>query len=534
MYKVCILAAGAGSRLNEKTKYFNKALLRVGNLAVISHQIDYFPRKTEFVIALGYKGDIVRQYLTLAHPDTNFTFVEIDKYNVAGSGPGYALEKCKHELQSPFFFLSCDTLVIDYTDWVLKTGDNWIGCASLHPDQIQSNYCMVKAKDGIAVEAFDKKKCSESLAFIGLAYIRDYKHFWKAIDGDTNLIQGEKQISTSLFQLSNLHIKKFNRWLDTGCEEGLASARKCFSGINNLDKQDEELYVVGGKVVKYFHDAAIAQKRIYRANVLKKVTPHIISSTNNFYKYDFVHGSDLFQHELPSTLMQPLLDYASKNLWSVVTLNEKEAALFDNACRKFYWDKTLARLEKFYKKVGYGDFPTTINGIKHDTARNYLENLDWNELARGIPSNFHGDFVFSNIVCHKTYNTCDFTLIDWRQDFAEFVDYGDRYYDFAKLWTCLSMPHNSIKKGDYKFSRYADDVVCNINIEHEYAKCHLILKEWLLKNGYNVEKVHTLSAIILLNMAPLHEAPLDEWLYFTALQNLESIQNERKSFCIGC
>jgi NDP-sugar pyrophosphorylase family protein len=109
--KVVILTAGKGSRLNERTKYFNKALLRVGNKAVISHTIDKFNDDTEFVIALGYKGSIVRQYLEVAHPEKKFTFVEVDKYSEPGAGPGYALLKCREKLQCPFYFVSCDSII---------------------------------------------------------------------------------------------------------------------------------------------------------------------------------------------------------------------------------------------------------------------------------------------------------------------------------------------------------------------------------------------------------------------------------------
>jgi hypothetical protein len=49
--KIVILAAGLGSRLGAKTKYFNKSILKIGNIAAISHIInivikptfDYYP-----------------------------------------------------------------------------------------------------------------------------------------------------------------------------------------------------------------------------------------------------------------------------------------------------------------------------------------------------------------------------------------------------------------------------------------------------------------------------------------------------------
>ena len=70
--RVIIPTAGTGSRLFEKTKFINKSLIEIGNKPAISHIIDMFPEDTEFVIALGHKGALVKEYLSLAYPEKNF------------------------------------------------------------------------------------------------------------------------------------------------------------------------------------------------------------------------------------------------------------------------------------------------------------------------------------------------------------------------------------------------------------------------------------------------------------------------------
>ena len=67
-YKVLIPTAGIGSRLGKLTKYLNKSLVSISNRPIISHLIDQFPNDCEFVIALGYKGNLVRDFLELAYP----------------------------------------------------------------------------------------------------------------------------------------------------------------------------------------------------------------------------------------------------------------------------------------------------------------------------------------------------------------------------------------------------------------------------------------------------------------------------------
>ena len=52
--KVCILAAGAGSR-NRYSENYHKGLLPINFKAIISHIIDYYPKNSEFIIAVNKK-----------------------------------------------------------------------------------------------------------------------------------------------------------------------------------------------------------------------------------------------------------------------------------------------------------------------------------------------------------------------------------------------------------------------------------------------------------------------------------------------
>ena len=123
-YRVVIPTAGIGSRLEKLTNYINKSLVSISNRPILSHIIDQFPKKCEFVIALGHKGKLVREFLELAYPDRVFYFVNIDPYEGNGSGLGYSLLSCKKYLQEPFIFTSCDTLV---NESIPGPDYNWMG-----------------------------------------------------------------------------------------------------------------------------------------------------------------------------------------------------------------------------------------------------------------------------------------------------------------------------------------------------------------------------------------------------------------------
>ncbi len=65
-YKVFIPSAGLGSRLGKSYSNLNKALVSINNKPVISHLIEKFDSKIELVIALGYKGKLLKEYLEIA------------------------------------------------------------------------------------------------------------------------------------------------------------------------------------------------------------------------------------------------------------------------------------------------------------------------------------------------------------------------------------------------------------------------------------------------------------------------------------
>ncbi len=63
--KVAILAGGVGSRLSEETETKPKPMVEIGGRPIIWHimkQYAWYGHK-DFVIALGYKGDVIKRYM---------------------------------------------------------------------------------------------------------------------------------------------------------------------------------------------------------------------------------------------------------------------------------------------------------------------------------------------------------------------------------------------------------------------------------------------------------------------------------------
>ena len=62
--KVVILAGGYGTRLSEETEILPKPMIEIGGRPLLWHLMKAFSEQgfNEFVVALGYKGDVIKRY----------------------------------------------------------------------------------------------------------------------------------------------------------------------------------------------------------------------------------------------------------------------------------------------------------------------------------------------------------------------------------------------------------------------------------------------------------------------------------------
>jgi glucose-1-phosphate cytidylyltransferase len=69
--KVVILAGGYGTRLSEETEILPKPMIEIGGRPLLWHLMKAFSEQgyNEFVVALGYKGDVIKRYF-MQYADT--------------------------------------------------------------------------------------------------------------------------------------------------------------------------------------------------------------------------------------------------------------------------------------------------------------------------------------------------------------------------------------------------------------------------------------------------------------------------------
>jgi len=507
-YKLCILAAGRGSRMGELTKDVNKAILPLDFKATISHVIEKHNDSIEIVIALNYKYNSIKEYLYCAYPKRNIKYIFVDNISEKGCGPGYSLLCCKKYLQSPFIISTVDTI----TKEAWPTPDkNWIGIDLVNDSK---DFCTVSLKEKTTYikDIKDKENCENKFAFIGIAGIKDYNLFFSSLEKDKKYIKNELQLSNGLKGLikKGLIGTRFS-WIDVGNKRNYNQAKQKFLKNDNFDfsKNDEYIYFVENRIIKYFKDSEVIKNRYYRNKLLKGITPKIDKCTKNFYSYKKIKGEVIYEQKNPEIIYK-LLDWLKNKLWIKKNIEQKDFTIFKNYCLEFYYKKTTNRVAKFYKIFGEKDVGGIVNNIKVESVNYILDKINFEKLSEGIPSNFHGDLQFDNILLTKNK---EFKLLDWRQDFSGILDYGDLYYDLAKLNGGIYVSYKKVKNGDFKYKGDLTDCMISISNDKFLSNSKLIFNKFVKENNLDLNRIEILTGLIFLNMSPMHNKPFSHYIY---------------------
>ena len=82
--KVAILAGGFGTRLLEETRIRPKPMVRIGDKPILWHIMKHysFYGYNEFVVALGYKGEIIKDYFLNYFYHTHSLTIDLKSNNI--------------------------------------------------------------------------------------------------------------------------------------------------------------------------------------------------------------------------------------------------------------------------------------------------------------------------------------------------------------------------------------------------------------------------------------------------------------------
>jgi thiamine kinase-like enzyme len=222
-------------------------------------------------------------------------------------------------------------------------------------------------------------------------------------------------------------------------------------------------------------------------------------------------------------VFENLLAYLD-SFWEPVKLEAKEKSKFVDICNKFYKEKTEKRVQLYFDRFSEIDSVEIVNGTEIPTVKQLLDRVPWPLLINGTPAKIHGDLHFENILMAETG---EFYLLDWRQSFGGLTNYGDLYYDLAKLLHGLIVSHELVNKECYSVSHIGNIINYDLHRKHSLIENEAQFQRFLATNGHDIYKVRLLTSLIFLNIAPLHHEPYSKMLFYLGKESLYRLLEEK-------
>jgi choline kinase len=514
---VLITTSGIGSRLGDLTTYTNKSLVKLGDKYAICHIIEHYPENTEFVITVGYFGEHVRQFLKLAYPIRNFTFVEVDNYSGVGSSLGYSLLKANYSLNRPFVFHCCDSVILDKP---IDYGDSNVLFVAKRDTSI--HYTNILVHNNLVTCINPKGHTDFDYVYTGVSYIYDFSLFWNHLERIYVSNPNFKQLSDvdairCMMAFTKFQYSRVYEYFDTGNIASYTYARSKFEQkFTVLDKSYESICFLNDKVIKFVNDVELNKKRILRGKDLYPLTPKILDSSQNFISMERVEGT-LLSETYESGEVYRLLNWAKTNLWIEKSVHED----YRKSCYEFYLTKTISRISKLPFVVNEAN---NINGLAIKPIFQLLKDIDIEKLCTNTFTKFHGDFILDNIIKRDD----SYCLLDWRHEFDTQIKYGDLYYDLSKLMHNIVFNHKNIS--DKLFHVSYTNGKCLVDLKCNYFLVQQLddFNRFATEQNFDIKKIKILTAIIWLNMSPLYETPLREFLFYFGKYNLALCVNQAR------
>ena len=102
--KVVILAGGFGTRISEYTRFIPKPMIKIKRLPILVHIMKHYSKFgfNEFIIAVGYKGNIIKNYFKNKKFNWKIHLVNTGKNTMTGG----RLKRLTKYLEGESFFLT--------------------------------------------------------------------------------------------------------------------------------------------------------------------------------------------------------------------------------------------------------------------------------------------------------------------------------------------------------------------------------------------------------------------------------------------
>ena len=186
--KVIILAGGFGTRLSEYTNTIPKPMIQVGNKPILHHIMQFYANfgHTDFYIALGYKGEVIKKYFSNIDSDWKINLIDTGANSMTG-GRVKRLQK----------IIGKETFMLTYGDGLSDINiNNLISFHKNHGKMVTisavrppARFGALKLKDSEVVSFKEKSQLTES--WINGGFFVMEPDFFEMLSSDETVLEKE-------------------------------------------------------------------------------------------------------------------------------------------------------------------------------------------------------------------------------------------------------------------------------------------------------------------------------------------------------
>ena len=463
MPNLLIPCSGPGTRSIGYTK-FHKALIRIGDCAVIDHIIDSFTDIDKIYITLGYEAEYIQEYIQHTGRK-NIEFIAIENWNSSQIASFKQIPK--HVFAEPLYYNACDNWstsvgVVQYNTWYTCKPEN--------------------------SEYYDT---SEDIVYSGISFIKDSEQYYDILQA-TDISRNDLLL---LQKLDNLQSVALEDWYDVGNIQSYQTVKQKPS-FSILDKTHQEIYSVNNRIVKLFTDK-----------------PSIEPNANYPHPQPVQHSTHGLSYSRVEGKVNPIngdFERVFDNLqdtWRFSMHNNIECM-----DRTLWQDKTWQRFDQIVQQFPEFSGTVQVNGQVIDCTRT-VENIDWSTVSTGITGACHGDLAVDNIIVGED----QIHYIDHRPGVV-----NDIFYDICKFYHSLHLHNRNLE--NYHLTETDDGYTIKLSPSDEDE---LRLNAFKISPIYcqHKRKIELGVGCIWLSMSPLNvDKKLNKFLFLLAIEQLKKYE----------
>lgn len=435
---IIIQAGGKGTRIFPYSKNKPKILLPVNGKNILQSFLNSFVG-CRFIIIGDYKFDILSKYVETLYNKENITLIKA-KNSGNSSGLQEALTLIGEE--EPFIYTWSDLLFEKKPSFQFNNR-NIIGLSNTF-----------KCRYSYIDEQIIKKESTEE-GIAGFFVFKDKKEIIDVEDGCSFVsgflknknISFEKMYLSDCYELGTLeNIEEYNQ-------------KNKFSRFFNTISFEKN-NVVKEVIDKKYSDLLNGENEWYKEIEKEKLNfiPKTSMKGGKFYikKINGKHAFDLdIQEKDKSKIVKNCIE-----MLSTLHQSKEKRQFVKEDYKSLFFDKTKQRINSVKNLIPfYEDDEIQINDkfCANPFSEKYYHIFEEQiqKIAKEEYSFIHGDCTFSNILVDDNLNTY---LIDPRGKFGDTKFFGDKKYDYSKLYYSIVGNYDSINAKKYDLSIFENKV----------------------------------------------------------------------------